>query len=62
MSRLRLVKVVCQAHFVLEDGDGNLTEQIAQPVEVAAKDWPTYASEHFSTAVEALEASLQEAD
>jgi hypothetical protein len=49
--RLRLVKVVIQPHFVLDDGE-NLTEQIANPVEVSAADWPTYPTEKFPADVE----------
>jgi hypothetical protein len=58
--RLRLVKVVCQPHFVLEDDDGNLSEQIAQPITVDAKSWPTFATDEFPKAVERLEAQLVE--
>jgi hypothetical protein len=39
MKRLRLVKVVCQPVFVVDDGE-SLAEQVAQPIEVGAADWP----------------------
>lgn len=57
MSKLRLVKVVVQPHFVLDDGE-NLAEQMAQPVEVAAKDWPAFSAERFPAMVAELEAQL----
>jgi hypothetical protein len=59
--RLRLVKVVVQAHFVLDDGEF-LTEQVANPVEVPAAQWPTYATEQFPADVEAALARLIETD
>lgn len=37
--RLRLVKVVVQPFYVVDDGD-TLTEANAQPLSVAAADWP----------------------
>lgn len=58
--RLRLVKVVIQPHFVLDDGE-HLTEQVAQAVEVTAADWPTYATDRFPEEVErAFERLLQD--
>jgi hypothetical protein len=42
MSGYRLLKVVCQAVLVLEDDDGNLVEQLAEPIAVTAREWPTY--------------------
>lgn len=59
MSKLRLVKVLVQPHFVLDDGE-SLTEQIAEPVEVKAADWPTYPGEGFADAVRELERALNE--
>jgi hypothetical protein len=41
MKRLRLVKVVVQAHYVLDDGE-TLTEQVAEPIAVAAAEWPDF--------------------
>jgi hypothetical protein len=55
--RLRLVKVVTQATFVLDDGE-SLVEQVANPVTVNASEWPTYATGRFQEQVEALEAEL----
>lgn len=39
-QRIRLVKLVVQPHFVIDDGD-TLTESVAQPFTVSAADWPT---------------------
>jgi hypothetical protein len=39
MMRLRLVKVIIQPVFVVDDGEA-LTEQAAQPIEVSSADWP----------------------
>jgi hypothetical protein len=55
--RLRLVKVVTQATFVLDDGE-SLVEQVANPVTVNANEWPTYATGRFQEQVTALEAEL----
>jgi hypothetical protein len=41
-KKLRLLKVVCQPVFVLDDGE-NLTEQAAEPIQVPAADWPAFA-------------------
>lgn len=59
--KLRLVKVVVQPHFVLDDGEV-LSEQVAQPVEVKASEWPTYATTTFVQATEDLERSLAQRD
>ena len=40
--RYRLLKVVCQAVLISEDEDGNLVEQLVQPVPVSASEWPNY--------------------
>ena len=58
--RLRLVKVLVQPVFVIEEADGTLSEpdQIVSPVSVKPADWPTYATAAFPTHVEALERSL----
>jgi hypothetical protein len=40
MNSLRLLKVIVQPIYVIDDGD--LTEQAAQPIEVSAVDWPTF--------------------
>jgi hypothetical protein len=55
--RLRLVKVVTQATFVLDDGE-SLVEQVANPVTVAASEWPGYPNGRFLEQVAALEAEL----
>lgn len=41
-KKLRLLKVVCQPVFALDDGQ-SLTEQVPQPIEVSAADWPAFA-------------------
>lgn len=40
--QLRLLKVVVQPVYVLDDGE-TLTEQPAQPATIPAKDWPSFA-------------------
>jgi len=42
---------------VLDDGN-NLTEQVAQPVEVPASDWPSYSSERFPELMRELQDQL----
>ena len=39
-NRLRLLKVIVQPVFVVDDGE--LTEKTVQPVTVPAKEWPEY--------------------
>jgi hypothetical protein len=39
MAKLRLVKVIIQPVFVIDDGD-TLIENVAKPVEVSAALWP----------------------
>jgi hypothetical protein len=55
--RLRLLKVVVQATFVLDDGE-SLAEQVAAPVTVSANEWASYSSETFPAQVAALEQQL----
>lgn len=57
-KRLRLLKVVCQAVFVVDDGE-SLSEITAQPVTVPAADWPTYATGDFAVNVEKLRQQVE---
>jgi hypothetical protein len=57
-KRLRLLKVLCQPIFVLDDGE-TLVEQVAQPVEVSAAEWPTFATARFVQAFEALQQQIE---
>ena len=50
MTRLRLLKVVVQPVFAIDDGE-TLTETTAEPVVVASADWPTYPATRFLEAV-----------
>lgn len=59
--KLRLLKVIVQPVFVVDDGE-TLTEQATEPVVVAAKDWPDYPKTGFATAVRALEEQLGSAE
>ncbi len=56
MTKLRLLKVIVQPVFVLDDGE-TLTEQTGQPVEAPASEWPTFATGTFA---EGFVASRQE--
>lgn len=60
MSRLRLLKVIVQPVFVVDDG-AQLVEQPAQPVTVSPQDWPTFATTQFVEGMAALQAQLDEA-
>lgn len=42
MKRLRLMKVVVQPIFVVDDGE-TLAEQNTPPIEVTAANWPAFA-------------------
>lgn len=54
---LRLVKVVVQPHFVIDDGD-SLTEVVAEPLTVNASEWSKFGDETFPQAMSALERQL----
>ena len=56
--KLRLLKVVVQPVFVVDDGE-NLVEQAADPIVVPASAWPTYANEGFARSVEALREQVE---
>lgn len=55
---LRLLKVIVQPVFVVDDGE-NLVEQPAQPVEVAAAEWPTFAAGRFAQGFEELRQQVE---
>lgn len=57
--KLRLLKVICQPVFVLDDGT-NLLEQAAEPVVVSAADWPTYPTKGFAESFATLQAQVEE--
>ncbi len=57
MSKLRLLKVIVQPVFAVDDGE-TLTETPAEPVVVKAEDWPTYPTTQFIDALNALQAQL----
>ncbi|MGI8807515.1 MAG: hypothetical protein ACR2KK_06685 [Acidimicrobiales bacterium] len=59
--KLRLLKVICQPVFVLDDGE-NLVEQTAEPVVVTAAEWPTYATEAFARSFDTLRTQVEAAD
>jgi hypothetical protein len=59
-AKLRLLKVIVQPVFVLDDGD-NLTEVQADPVVVSPEDWPRYPTTGFARAVDALQEQIDEA-
>lgn len=56
-KQIRLLKVLVQPVFVVDDGD-TLTEQATNPVEVSAVDWPTFATGPFVQGMEELQARL----
>ncbi len=60
MSKLRLLKVIVQPVFAVDDGE-TLTESPAEPVVVKPEDWPTYPTTQFVEAVAALQAQLDAA-
>ncbi|MFL5781797.1 MAG: hypothetical protein ACJ760_10835 [Thermoleophilaceae bacterium] len=57
-KRLRLVKVVVQPHFVIDDGD-QLEERIGEPVQVPAAEWPEY-PRRLDALVAELESALED--
>lgn len=57
MPKLRLVKVLVQPVFVLDDGE-NVTELEHPAVAIPAAEWPTYSSERFPAEVEAWQKQI----
>lgn len=57
MRKLRLLKVIVQPVFVVDDGD-ELVEQTAEPVVVSPADWPTFATTAFLDGVAQLQEQL----
>lgn len=57
MKRLRLVKVLVQPVFVLDDGE-NVEEIEHPPIAIPAADWPTYSGERFPREIADWEALL----
>ena len=57
MKRLRLVKVLVQPVFVLDDGE-TITEMPHDPIAISAADWPTYSGERFPREVAEWEKQL----
>ena len=57
--RVRLLKVVVQPVFVADDGD-TLTEQVAEPITVAAAGWQDFA-DSFAAKVDAFTQTEQPA-
>lgn len=58
MTRVRLVKVICHAVFVEDNGD-TLRERVPEPVAVSAADWPDVVA-MFEDARQELERALCE--
>lgn len=58
MKRLRLLKVIVQPTFVLDDGE-TLTELTVQPTTVSPSQWPTFATTEFAAAMEQLRQQVE---
>jgi hypothetical protein len=56
--KLRLLKVMVQPVFVVDDGE-NLAEHTAETVAVAAADWPTFATTTFAAGFEQLRRQVE---
>ncbi len=58
-KRVRLLKVIVQPVFVVDDDeDDELTEVAAEPVIVTPRNWPTYATTTFQESMSALQEQL----
>lgn len=60
MPKLRLVKVIVQPVFVLDDGE-QITEVEHGPVIIPASEWPAYSGERFPAELEAWQQQLDAA-
>jgi len=58
MAKLRLVKVVVQPVFVLDDGETIAEVPVEQPIHIPAAEWPIYSSERFPREVAAWQARI----
>jgi hypothetical protein len=59
MRKLRLVKVLVQPVFIIDDG--KTLEELEHPsIAVPAAEWSTYSSERFPREARAFEAKLNE--
>lgn len=56
--KLRLLKVIVQPVFALDDGDA-LTEQPGEPVTVSPAEWPTFATDRFAQGFEQLRQQVE---
>jgi hypothetical protein len=54
MPRVRLVKLLVQPTFVVDDGE-TLVEQVADAIPVTAAEWPTFAADRFVAMVDELQ-------
>jgi hypothetical protein len=59
--KLRLLKVIVQPVFVVDDGE-QLVELRADPVEVSGREWPTFPEGRFQEGVEALRRQVEGAE
>ena len=57
MPKLRLVKVLVQPVFVLDDGE-TITEIEHGSIAIPAAEWPTYSAERFPAEVEKWQAVI----
>jgi hypothetical protein len=57
VPKLRLIKVIVQPVFVLDDGE-NVTEIEHPAVTIPAAEWPAYSGERFPAEVKAWQQQL----
>lgn len=55
--KIRLIKVLVQPVFVLDDGE-NVTEVDHPAVAIPAAEWPTYSSDRFPAEIRAWQKEL----
>lgn len=60
MARLRLLKVLCQAVWIIDD-DETIVETSTEAVSVPAVEWPTYATGRFAEGAARLRQQVEEA-
>lgn len=59
MSRVRVLRFIVQPVLVIDDGE-DLDPIDVQPIEVAARDWPTFAAEQWPAMLQQVQSQIDD--